>query len=214
MSLQGWLFLTRFGEMQMLLPAALAAILILFQKQATRPLALGWLISLAMATLVTTASKVAFIGWGIGVPEIDFTGVSGHTMLATAVYPLLFSLLASQLAPQYQKVAVAVGFLLALLVGQSRLAIDVHSVSEVLAGVLLGGAVSLSMLVKNALPRGTAGLASWYMVVVFCGFFMASLLNTPQVNPHSWVIQLSLKLSGSATPNTREKVKKSQLSPP
>ena len=209
-SLQGWPFLTRFGEMQMLLPAALCAILILHRKEATRPLAIGWLVALTLASLVTTTSKVAFIGWGIGLPEIDFTGISGHAMFAMAVLPLLFATLASQLAPPQQRLSVAVGFVLALLVGQSRLAIDVHSVSEVLAGVLLGGAVSLSMLVKNSLPRATT---SWPMAVVFCGFFAVSLLNTPQVNPHSWVTQLSLKLSGTTTPNTRESVKKLQLSP-
>ena len=196
--------------MQMLLPAALAGILILLQKQTTKSLAIGWLVCLALATLVTTVSKVAFIGWGIGIPEIDFTGISGHTMLAAAIYPLLFSLLLSQLAPQYQKLAVAAGFVLALLVGQSRLAIDVHSVSEVLAGWLLGGAVSLSVLAKNSLPRA---VASWLMVVIFCGFFAVSLLNTPQVTPHSWVTQLALKLSGATEPNTRANVKKLQLSP-
>jgi hypothetical protein len=39
------------------------------------------------------------------------------------------------------------------------------------------------------------------------------LLNAPQVNPHSWVTQLSLKLSGATSPHTRENIKKLQLSP-
>lgn len=197
--------MTRFGEMQMLLPAVLAANLILFQKQTTRPLAIGWLVCLTLGTLVTTASKVAFIGWGIGFSGIDFTGISGHTMLASAIYPLLFSVLASHLTQQHQKLAVAVGFVLALLVGQSRLEIDVHSVSEVLAGWMLGGAVTVSMLTKYSLPRATA---SWQLVVVFCGFFAMALLCTPQFNSHAWVTQVSLKLSGATEPHTRADMKR------
>lgn len=81
----------------------------------------GWLVGLGLASLATTASKVAFMGWGIGLPEIDFTGISGHTMLAMAVYPLLFATLASQLSPQYQRVPVGAGFVLALMVTQLSL---------------------------------------------------------------------------------------------
>ena len=33
---------------------------------------------------VVCISKLAFMGWGIGIREIDFTGFSGHTALSTA----------------------------------------------------------------------------------------------------------------------------------
>ena len=209
-SLQGWLFVAHFGEIQMLLPVALCAILLLSRKEATRPLASGWLVSLMFAALLTTASKVAFIGWGIGLPDIDFTGISGHAMIAMAVYPLLFATLASQLAPMQQQFSVLTGFVLALLVGQSRLEINVHSVSEVVAGFMVGGAVSLTMLIKNSLPRAPASLL---VMVSLSGFLGLCLLKTPQVNPHSWVTQLSLMLSGAITPHTRESVKKLQFPP-
>ena len=206
--LEGWLFVSRFGEMQLLLPAAVAAVLMLVQKHATKPLAVGWMAALALAILATTVSKVAFIGWGIGIPDIDFTGISGHTMLAMAVYPLLFSTLASQLPPLQQRLSVAAGFVLALLVGQSRLEIDVHSVSEVLAGAMVGGAVSLSVLLNNRLPRK---VTNRWLAVVFCGFFGVSLLSTSQINPHSWVTEFALMLSGTTTPYTRATVKRLQV---
>ena len=194
--------------MQLLLPAALAAVLMLAQKHATKPLAVGWMAALALAIVATTVSKVAFMGWGIGIPDIDFTGISGHTMLAMAVYPLLFSTLASQLPPLQQRLSVAAGFVLALLVGQSRLAIDVHSVSEVLAGAMVGGAVSLSVLLKNRMPRK---VTNRWLVVIFCGFFGVSLLSASQVNPHSWVTEFALMLSGRTTPYARVKVKRMQV---
>ncbi|MDO9280010.1 MAG: phosphatase PAP2 family protein [Polaromonas sp.] len=158
--------------------------------------------------MATTVSKLAFIGWGIGIPDIDFTGISGHTMLAMAVYPLLFSTLASQLPPLQQRLSVAAGFVLALLVGQSRLEIDVHSVSEVLAGAMVGAAVSLFALLKNSMPRE---ISSPWLAVVFCGFFGASLSSTSQVNPHSWVTEFALMLSGTSTPYTRATVKRLQV---
>jgi membrane-associated phospholipid phosphatase len=208
-SLQGWFFLSLFGEMQLLLPVALCAIWALARKEPAKSLAVAWLLSLALATLLTTASKVAFIGWGVGIPEIDFTGISGHTMFAMAVYPLLLRMLASNRSPLQQKLSVAAGFALALLVGQSRLEIDVHSVSEVVAGVLVGGAVSASMLLFNQRPRATE---NFFMVMLFCGLFGLSLLHTPQINPHAWVTKIALILSGASTPHTRDNAKKLQLS--
>ncbi len=85
-----WLLLTRLGEAPILLPAAMLALWALSRHAAGRRLALGWLGSLGSAVFLTTATKVAFIGWGLGWPAIDFTGISGHAMFAAAVYPLLF----------------------------------------------------------------------------------------------------------------------------
>lgn len=195
-----WHQLTRFGEIQLILPAALLAIVLLSRRAQTRPLAAWWLGTLAVAVLATTASKVAFIGWGLGIPELDFTGISGHAMISSAVYPLLMGTLASRLPPTWQKGAVAAGFVLALMVGISRVEIGVHSVSEVVAGLLLGGAVSVIAIAKASLPRDVVGPVLAIVVGVWLVFLP---LHAPQLQTHSWVTELSLRLSGNITPNTR-----------
>ncbi len=195
-----WHQLTRFGEIQIILPAALLVILLLSRRAQTRPLAAWWLGALAVAVLVTTASKVAFIGWGLGIPELDFTGISGHAMIASAVYPLLMATLASRWSPTWQIITFAAGMMLALMVGISRVEIGAHSVSEVVIGLLLGGSVSVIAIAKASLPR--AVVRSFLAIVV--GVWLLFLpLHAPQLQTHSWVTELSLRLSGNITPNTR-----------
>jgi len=147
--MQYWELITRFGEVQILLPAALLAALALLRRPQTRSIALLWISSLSTALLLTTASKVAFIGWGIGWPELNFTGISGHAMVATAVYPLLLGALASRAPLPGRRAAVGAGYAIALLVGVSRVALGAHSTSEVLAGLLVGGAASAARIITK-----------------------------------------------------------------
>src|SRR5450631_2630711 len=115
-----WHLLTRLGEAQILLPAALLALVTMLRHPDSRSLAAWWMALLGLAAFVTTASKVAFIGWGIGWPELNFTGISGHAMFAAAVFPLLLGTLATGAARAGRHLAIVVGCALAALVGASR----------------------------------------------------------------------------------------------
>ncbi|MDD5336722.1 MAG: phosphatase PAP2 family protein [Rhodoferax sp.] len=195
-----WHLLTRLGESQILLPAALLAMLALARHADSRPLACWWLGSLALTTLLTTASKVLFIGWGIGSAALDFTGISGHAMFAAAVYPLLLGTLAAPLSPRGQQIAVAGGFALALMVGVSRLEVGVHSVSEVVAGLLLGAAASITAMARTSLPRALMGSTVTALVALWV---LLTPLHIPPLPTHSLVTRLALALSGHAAPHTR-----------
>jgi membrane-associated phospholipid phosphatase len=195
-----WNLLTRLGEVQILLPAALLAMLVLAHRADTRPLATNWLGLLCLTALLTTASKIAFIGWGVGSATLDFTGISGHTMFAAAVYPLLSATLTSRLPPWGQQVAVAAGFALALLVGVSRLEVGAHSVSEVVAGLLLGGAASAFAMARAGLPRSPMGSSLTVLVALWV---LITPIHIPPVPTHSLVTRLALSLSGSQVPQTR-----------
>lgn len=195
-----WHLLTRLGEAQILLPAALLAALSLLRRPEGRPLVAWWLTLLGFATLLTTASKVAFIGWGVGWPELNFTGISGHAMFAAAVYPLLLGTLNSRAGPAGRRLAVIAGAALALLVGASRIVIGAHSASEVVAGLLLGGAASTAALSLIRLPR------AWISPLIPTAAALWLTLtpaHAPPSQTHSMVTRLSLKLSGHTTPYTR-----------
>jgi membrane-associated phospholipid phosphatase len=203
-TLTGWHLLTRLGEAQILLPAAAVVVLVLLRQGSSRRLVGLWLALLAAAVAVTTATKLAFIGWGLGSSALDFTGVSGHAMFAAAVIPLLLAALVPAQPLQGRWLAVAGGVALALLVGWSRLEVQAHTVSEVLAGVVLGGAVSATVLWRERLPQLRLnawlplGMALW-------------LLLTPSYAPpshsHDMVTRLALVLSGHLVPHTRAEFK-------
>jgi membrane-associated phospholipid phosphatase len=121
-------------------------------------------------------------------------------MFASAVYPLLMAALVSSRPMRWQIAAVAVGYALALLIGVSRLMIGVHSWSEVLAGLALGGAVSAIALALAHTPRTRApilmpiGLALWLSVTP---------AQAPPSQTHSMATRLALALSGRPEPYTR-----------
>ena len=90
-----WHPLTRLGEAQLLLPALLLAAVWLARSPGGGRLAGWWLATTGAAALLTTATKVAFIGYGVGYAPLDFTGISGHAMFAAAVLPPLVLLAGS-----------------------------------------------------------------------------------------------------------------------
>jgi len=195
-----WYLITRFGEVQNLLPAALWVCLALVRSEATRAFAFRWLFWLVLVTLVNTASKLVFIGWGIGVASWNFTGFSGHAMFSAAIYPLLMVTLAARLSTGWQKAAFGVGLVLAVVVCVSRVMVNAHSVSEVVLGWLLGSVVTLLAITKPGLQHVTGRL---YVPVLLAVWLVLAPLLAPPVPTHWAVTQLALLLSGRAHPYTR-----------
>jgi membrane-associated phospholipid phosphatase len=198
--LPAWQLVTRLGEAEILLPASLLAALALLRRAESRPLAAWWVGLLAAAIVLTTASKIAFIGWGIGWPAIDFTGISGHAMFSAAVYPLLLKMLASGRSPRARWLALGAGVAVALLVGVSRVVVGAHSVSEVVAGLVVGGAASAGALMLVRLPPTRIGPAMPATVAIWLALMV---LHAPASRTHSTVTRLALKLAGHGTPYTR-----------
>ena len=195
-----WHALTRIGEAQILLPAALLTAGKLLRHATTRGLAWSWMAMLAVTVIATTASKVAFIGWGLGVPQWNFTGVSGHTMLSTAIYPLLFGALTLGRSHRVRVVALLFGTVLAVLVGISRVKVGAHTSSEVIAGWVLGGSVNLAALALLRAPREPIGV---FIPAALAVWLLIMPTHAPAANTHSMVTQLALGLSGHQRPYTR-----------
>ena len=199
-SLTPWHLLTRLGDAQILLPAAALTMLALLARASTRKLAFIWMALIILATVITTASKVAFMGWGIGWADINFTGVSGHAMFAAAIYPVLMVTFFSGRWRGANWMSLALGCALALVVGLSRVKVGAHSWSEVLAGWAVGGAVSavaLALSETSAIrirPIVPALLLAWVAIMPF------KLHASPT---HHFVIRLAVAMSGNETPFTR-----------
>lgn len=198
---QAWTFFTRLGEAQILLPAMLLALgWLLLAPRAHGP-ALWWLFGTGVVAVVTTLSKVAFFGYEIGYAPLNFTGVSGHAMFATAVLPVLFTLAAGGgAAPRRRALAALAGYVLATLIAYSRIRVGAHSPSEALAGLALGGAASALVLYFKHLPP--ARPPAW-LGVVLTVWLLSLPVGAPPSQTHNWVVRLSLAVSDRATPYTR-----------
>jgi membrane-associated phospholipid phosphatase len=198
-----WHFITRLGEVQLLLPAALLVGLVLLHQNDSRPFAVRWLQALCLASGLTLISKIAFIGWGLGSAAFNFTGISGHAMFASAVYPFFAITLTCRLPTYWQRVSVMLSFVLVFLICMSRIMVGAHSMSEVLAGLLVGIAVNAYALAHVGLPRAEL---KYHLTLVMVIWLVVAPLQTPQVPTHSLVKRLTLVLSGHAKPHTREEM--------
>ncbi len=201
-----WYAITRLGEAGIVLPVAVALGAWLLVSARSMRLASSWFVPLAFAAVVTTISKVAFIGWGVGIASIDFTGFSGHAMFAAAIYPLLGYAMTHHLhARGHRRVhtlSLAATYGLAALIAVSRVKVGAHSWSESIAGFALGSAASgcALWLTEHARHRVKG---------VWLGVALSSLLVTLPVHAspsmtHNLVTRLALTLSQRSVPYERE----------
>lgn len=196
----GWHTLTRLGEAQLLLPAMAAMVLWLLWRHRAWRLSGAWLACTGLAALITTATKLAFIGWGIGSAAWDFTGLSGHAMFAAAVLPLLLRLAEGSLTEAWHHHGLAAGYVLAALVAASRVPVGAHSWSEVVSGFALGAAASAATLQLAHAPRLRIGLALPLLLALGLGFGVS---QAPPSRTHDAVTRLALALSDRPAPWTR-----------
>ncbi|WP_084637439.1 phosphatase PAP2 family protein [Paludibacterium yongneupense] len=149
-----WAYFTNLGDLSVMVPAAcLIVVWLLCNREWSR--AGRWIALFGLGGLLVASSKILFIGWGYGSQRLDFTGISGHTMLASSVLPVVFFLGLSALAPRTRYCGLALGLLCGALIGYSRLMVHVHSLSEVVAGFCVGAVVSLLFAWRIPLRRNS-----------------------------------------------------------
>lgn len=198
-----WPVVTHMGSASVLMPTVALAATGLWQSQ-QRVAVHTWLLALALAVLVTIVSKILFLGWGIGIASLDFTGVSGHTLLAASVLPVLFGWLLATEEDRPSVAGAAFGMLAALGVAASRVILGAHSVSEVVLACLLGITVSRATL---AVMDGPAR-RPWFVRLSPLFFLLALGTPTSSYLPtHNWEIRIALFLSGNDEPYTRDHLK-------
>jgi membrane-associated phospholipid phosphatase len=202
-----WPYVTRLGEALILLPAMAAAAVWLWRGQ-SRALAIRWAVAVAVAAIVTTGTKVAFLGFGVGVQAASFTGVSGHAMFAAAVLPVLLQLLVGGRRAR-PALAFTIGVGVAAVIAGSRVALGAHSVSESVAGLLLGLAAAWASWPSQQAPESPAPAVltahrsppalAWMLAI----WALAMPAGAPPSPTHGWVVRLSLALSGRDVPYSR-----------
>lgn len=143
---QLWAHITALGDSSVALPCIVLIALCLLLPAATRYLAWRWLLLVAGIVALVIVSKLAFMVWGVTLPGLDFTGLSGHAAVSALVWPCLAGLLAGRLGTAWRWSGVVLGLLLAAAIAWSRVVLHAHSVSEVVLGATLSAVLSLLFL--------------------------------------------------------------------
>jgi membrane-associated phospholipid phosphatase len=194
-----WTNITSFGDTVVMMPAAAAIVAWLVIGRAWR-MAFWWSVLFTAGLVLVVATKIAFIGWGLGIRALDFTGISGHAMRATAVFPVIVYLMLQKSAQGVRAWGVFAGVMLGVLLGISRIAVHAHSVSEAAAGCMLGAMVSLGFIwISRDLQK--PALSRWLIAVS-----LLALLPTSNAKPaptQSWMNGVALYLSGHDKPYDR-----------
>jgi len=199
---EAWHAFTWLGDSGLLLPLAVVIALWLLASRRTWPTAFLWMLLFGTGSLLVLVSKLAFMGWGVGSIYFNFTGFSGHSALAASVWPVALWLLASRARHGVRIAAACFGWLLALGIGISRLALDAHSVTEVVSGLAIGMAVSGAFL---ALQR-RRGHPSLRVTLVAASLLVLLALRDPgaPAPTQDLLEQIAVALSGAERPYTRE----------
>jgi membrane-associated phospholipid phosphatase len=198
-----WFAITNLGGAGLTLPLALAIALWLAAGYSWR-MAASWLLLLGAAIGLVTLTKIAFLGWGVGVRSYDFTGLSGHAMLSTAVYPVAFFLMLQGVRPRLRAVGVVVGLATGVAVGCSRVVLDAHSPSEAVTGCVVGALTAL-VFVRYWWDAQSGRLSA--AVVTLSLAALTFSMHDVRLPTHRWVTHLALTVSGHEQPYVRAKWK-------
>ena len=196
-----WTKITNLGDVTIMtvVVAAIAAGFVM--ERAWRPVFLWCLLFIAGMGLVV-ATKIAFLGWGIGIQSLDFEGISGHATRAFAVIPVLCYLILQRQSAVARMSGVMLGVAVGIAIAISRSVLHFHSVSEIVAGSLLGAMMSAYFIrmLGDARPfeLSRSLLALALIVVAFTP--RHAPIETPT---QRWMVGIALYLSGRETPYGR-----------
>ena len=147
-----WQLISFFGDSTVLLPSAAALFIVLMLRKTSRLLAWQWSLLFGITGAIVCASKLAFMGWGwvfaswitpASAATQRFPRPSGLSSCGCLV--LVFPRVCKS-SRRHRLYSGRCG-------GYSRLVIHAHSVSEVIAGLLLGAVGSaLFLLLQNVPP--------------------------------------------------------------
>lgn len=186
-----WRTLSALGDSRWLLPMAL--VLLITLPSADARLKWRWLLAIAVTAGVTLGSKLAFMGWGIGLKSVHFTGFSGHAAMSSVIYPIVGVLLAGA-GKRARAIGLLISVLLAAAIAWSRIPLHAHSLSEVIAGLMLGLGFS-GWALRAVLPSGRP-TALVVAVAMLAGMILP--LTLPDLHTHQLVIALAKLISGRA----------------
>lgn len=190
-----WVSLTQLADTVIMLPAAVLCLTWLVMGGATR-LTLWWCVLLSGGLALVAVTKIAFLGWGIGIAAWDFTGVSGHAMRATAIMPVLLYFVFINSSRRVRQGAVISGIAFGVLIGISRLMVNAHSPAEAVAGCLLGAMVSTAFIELLLAPTRPAFEIKSAQTLPLLLLLLLPIFTAKPAPTERWLRSVAMTLSG------------------
>ena len=156
-----------------------------------------WLLLFAAALAIVGTSKVAFLGWGTGIPALRFQAFSGHAAGATTVFPVLLYLLLQRCPAPAAAFGAAAGLVLGGALAAVLVATGEHTAAEACAGWAVGAAAGGAMVRIARTARQPALLAG---MAAGLAAFTVTAWAMQQAQVGYWMIKVALALSGNRTP--------------
>lgn len=196
-----WYVTSSCGGASVTLPLTVAIALWLAVGYSSR-LALGWIALIAGAVSIVLVTKLAFVGWGIGVRDWDFTGVSGHAMMSTAIYPVAFFLILLPARSAIRVAGIAAGFCVGIAISFSRIVVEAHSPSEAVVGCAMGAVIAL-LFIRLAWHTAQSRNRLSILPVMMSLVVLVAAFHNIHIPTHRWVEHVALQMSGHTRPFVR-----------
>lgn len=193
MDLELAIFLTPYGGITVMLPAALVITGWLWMTRSRRS-ALLWIATLLVVYSTVVASKILFKGWGVAVESLGIYVLSGHAMNSCLVLTVGLSLLARQWHAALRWPGAMLGLALGWTFSVYCVAPYIHPLPEAIAGALLGsvGACVFLFGLENIRPGRIPSAA-----VVVGLLFIAISTTTTKYTAESILDRISVRISGA-----------------
>lgn len=166
-----WAALSNLGDAALTLPLAAVCCVWLATSLHGWRIAVSWLMLLAAAMLTVALTKILHAGCGVEIRAIDFRMISGHTMLAASVWPMVCLLALHDGWHIRSRAALLSGLILAAVIATARVFDNAHTASEVIAGWALGAFVTLLLLARW---KDTPIIRPWWRLPAACSMLVVS----------------------------------------
>ena len=193
-------WLSGLGDIAVVAPASAALVVGLILLGARRD-AITFAAAMFACMLLALLAKLAFAACGLA-PRFDIESPSGHAALGATFYGSLAALLAGGRPLGARLAFYAVAACAAAAVAYGRVELQVHSVAEVICGLLIGAAAATLFVALRGparrLPLTRQILVRASPVAVLLALDLALFTNRwtaePAIDRFAWAIGLALKL--------------------
>ncbi|WP_150123558.1 phosphatase PAP2 family protein [Halotalea alkalilenta] len=147
-----------------------------------------------MGVFLVFISKLLFYAYGMGA-KYDFTGISGHAFRSAFLFPLLAWICVKGKSKKWQYVSVVIAIIISLLISSLRYYFSFHTLLELLAGLGLGGVLSMAAIkVFNSIVCEKFHLSVYFYIL---GIFVVIIaLNITHVPTVRWLRELATWITG------------------
>jgi hypothetical protein len=158
------------------------------------------LLLFGIGALLVVSTKVAYLGWGIGIRSLNFTGISGHAMTATSTLTVAGYFAGGGYSKFAAIVGSCLGCFLALMIAISRVVLGFHSPAEAVIGCALGFSIAVATI---GMIREYPKVATVPFVFVFALVALVIIVHGKEAPTENLITRIAHYLSGRSIPFTR-----------